>query len=346
MRVLVTGGAGFIGQPVVSACLEAGHETRVLDALLPQVHGGHTPTFPADVELIVGDVRDEATLAAALRGIDVVCHQAAMVGRGRGTIDAPGFTSCNDYGTGVLLATMTRLGLTRLVLASSVVVYGEGRYRCDEHGESSPGMRQREDIDAGRFEHRCLRCRRELTPVVVEETAPLEPLSMYGASKVAQEHLVRAWAIHTGGSGTALRYHQVYGPGMKRDSSYSGVACTFRSLVQRNETPQVFEDGRMRRDFVHVRDVATANVAALSGQVEGFRAYNVASGQPRTVGEMAATMARIAGAPAPVLTGQCRLDDLRHLVATPQRLIAELGWRPAVDFTDGVMEFVASPMID
>ncbi|WP_199510907.1 NAD-dependent epimerase/dehydratase family protein [Nucisporomicrobium flavum] len=346
MRLLITGGAGFIGRRVVAACLAAGHDVRVLDVLLPNVHAGREQPLLEGAELVVGDVRAEDTVRTALRGVDAVCHLAAMVGRGRDTLDAPGFTSHNDYGTGVLVAAMTEVGPTQLVLASSVVVYGEGRYQCAEHGECSPGTRDRTLVAAGVFDHHCPLCGRKLSPVQVLETAPLEPLSMYGASKVAQEHLIRAWAAHTGGSATALRYHQVYGPGMKRNSTYSGVACVFRSVVQRGDAPEVFEDGRMLRDFVHVDDVARATEAALGRRDPGFRAYNVASGQPRTVAEMAATMAEVAGAPAPVVTGRSRFDDLRHLVAAPERMAKELGWQAQVGFADGVREFVEAPMAD
>jgi dTDP-L-rhamnose 4-epimerase len=346
MRLLITGGAGFIGRAVVAACVAAGHEVRVLDALLPQVHGGLRPELPAGAELVVGDVRDPATVRQALRGVDAVSHHAAMVGRGRNLADAPEFASHNDCGTAVLIATMADVGVSQLLLASSVVVYGEGRHHCPEHGEQSPGTRDRARVAAGDFDHHCPICGQTLAPVVVREGAPLEPLNLYGAGKVAQEHIVRTWAASTGGSATVLRYHQVYGPGMKRDSAYSGVACVFRSVVQRGEAPEVFEDGRMIRDFLHVHDVARANVVALAQPQAGTQVYNVATGQPRTIGEVAAAIARHAGAPAPVVTGRSRFDDLRHLMASPERFIKESGWRPEVDFETGIREFVHAPMVD
>ena len=240
-------------------------------------------------------MRDRAAVAAALRGVDAVVHQAAMVGMGVDLDDLPEYVGCNDLGTAVLLAEMARAGVHRLVLASSMVVYGEGAYACAEHGPARPPARDVADLAAGRFEPRCPRCGDPLTPALVDEDAPLDPRSVYAATKLAQEHLSAAWARQTGGTVVALRYHNVYGPGMPRDTPYSGVAAIFRSALEAGRAPRVFEDGRQRRDFVHVRDVARANLAALDATAQaatGLRAYNVASGTPTTVGEMAGAARR------------------------------------------------------
>ncbi|MEU7834264.1 MULTISPECIES: NAD-dependent epimerase/dehydratase family protein [unclassified Nonomuraea] len=344
MRVLVTGGAGFIGTRIVEALREQGHEVRVLDALLPAVHGGRLPDFPDDVEFIHGDVRDPGTVEAAISGVDVVCHQAAMVGRGHHISDAPEYASINDMGTAILLAAMTKAGMGRLVFASSVVIYGEGVYTCAEHGRVSPGPRSPADVAEGRFDPLCPRCGSTTAPADLDEDDRLAPLNVYGATKLAQEHLVGAWARETGGTAVALRYHQVYGPGMSHDSPYSGVTCVFRSVLQNGQAIELFEDGAMRRDFIHVRDIALANVAAIGVDRPGFRAYNVATGAPRTVGQLAHTLTDLSGGPAPVITGRCRFDDVRHLVASPARLRSELGWAPTVAFEDGMKEFATAPM--
>jgi dTDP-L-rhamnose 4-epimerase len=346
VRILVTGGAGFIGSQIVAALLEAGHQVRVLDALLPGVHPPDaTPGLPDAVEFIHGDAADPDAVATALRGVDLVSHQAAMVGRGQEILEAPRFVTNNDLATAVLLAAMARTGPHRLVLGSSVVIYGDSRYDCPGHGRIRPSRRSRADLEAGRFEPRCPRCAAELVAGPVEEDDPLHPPhNVYAVTKLAQEHLVQSWVRETGGEAVALRYHNVYGPGMPFDSPYSGVAAAFRSRVARGEPPRVFEDGRPRRDFVHVRDVASANVAALAWTGTGFRAFNVASGQPRSIGELATALAAAAGAPAPLVTGEYRVGDVRHIVASPARLIAELGWRPAVDFRAGLAEFAAAPM--
>jgi dTDP-L-rhamnose 4-epimerase len=358
MRALVTGGAGFIGSHVVRALISAGHEVRVLDALLPCVHpGGGVSPFSADpgVEFVHGDVRDARTVEGVLRGVGAVCHLAAMVGLGVDFDDAPLYAGCNDLGTAVLLAAMARAGTSRLVLASSMVVYGEGAYSCAEHGlAAAPPPRHAADLAAGRFEPLCNRCGEPLAPGLVPEEAPLGPRNVYAGTKVAQEHLAGSWARVTEGQAVALRYHNVYGPGMPRDTPYAGVASFFRSSLAAGRAPRVFEDGAQGRDFVHVRDVAGATVAAvealagpgaLAGPVEPgtLRAYNVGSGSPRTVGELASALADAYGGPGPEITGEYRLGDVRHITASSERIQRELGWRAAVPFAAGVAEFAAAP---
>ena len=344
MQVLVTGGAGFIGGAVVPALLDAGHGVRVLDALLPEVHPGGWPGhLDARAELVQGDVRDLP--AGVLDGVDAVCHQAAVVGLGLDLQDLPLYVSVNELGTAVLLAAMDRAGVGRLVLASSMVVYGEGRYVCVEHGVVRPGPRDSGDLDAGRFEPRCPACGLPLESGTVPEDAPLDPRNVYAATKTAQEHLAASWARAGGGTAVALRYHNVYGPHMPRDTPYAGVASLFRSALARGEAPRVFEDGGQRRDFVHVRDVAQANLLALSAGTPGaLTPYNVASGTPHTVGELARELAAACGGAEPVVTGQFRLGDVRHVVASAERARAELGFAAAVTFENGVAEFATAPL--
>ncbi|MFJ3792867.1 NAD-dependent epimerase/dehydratase family protein [Kitasatospora sp. NPDC090091] len=351
MEILVTGGAGFIGSAVVRRLVAAGHGVRVLDALLPAVHpSGRAPDLPDGVPFLHGDVRDAPALERALDGVDAVCHQAAMVGLGTDLDDAPAYAGCNDLGTAVLLAAMARAGVRRLVLAGSMVVYGEGRYRCPEHGEVAPGPRRPADLDAGRFEPPCPRCGAGLLPGLVPEEAPGDPRNVYAATKLAQEHLAAAWARACQGAVLTLRYHNVYGPGMPRDTPYAGVASLFRSALARGEAPRVFEDGGQRRDFVHVEDVATANLAALAAIGDrppgSARAYNTGSGEAHTVGAMAAALAAAYGGPEPVVTGEYRLGDVRHITADSSRLRAELGWRPQMPFLAGMAEFAAAPLRD
>ncbi|MFJ3808601.1 NAD-dependent epimerase/dehydratase family protein [Streptomyces sp. NPDC090073] len=325
MRVLVTGGAGFIGSHVVEALRAGGHEPLVYDVR----------------EDPGADVRDPSAVATALAGVDAVCHQAAMVGLGDGVADAAEYVSRNDLGTAVLVAAMADAGVRHLVLAGSMVVYGEGTYACGRHGAVRPGPRAVADLHAGRFEPRCPECGRDLAPGLVGEQALADPRNVYAATKLAQEHLVAAWARCTGGSAVSLRYHNVYGPRMPRDTPYAGVASFFRSALARGEAPRVFEDGRQRRDFVHVRDVAAANVAALEAETEpgALTAYNTGSGDPRTVGEMASALSAAYGGPEPVVTGEYRLGDVRHITADSSRLRTALGWLPEVGFDEGMREF-------
>ncbi|MFI6142278.1 NAD-dependent epimerase/dehydratase family protein [Streptomyces griseus] len=348
MRVLVTGGAGFIGSHVVAALTAAGHESVVLDALLPSAHPGPTPPEPPGDRVVVGDVRDREAVADALAGVDAVCHQAAMVGLGKDFADAPLYVGCNDLGTAVLLAEMATAGVRDLVLAGSMVVYGEGRYACPRHGTVRPGPRAEADLRAGSFEPRCPDCGAELTPGLVGEDAPADPRNVYASTKLAQEHLAAAWARATGGRAVSLRYHNVYGPGMPRDTPYAGVASFFRSALARGEAPRVYEDGAQRRDFVHVHDVASANAVALEAVRErrpaSFAAYNTGSGEPYTIGEMASALARAHGGPDPVVTGEYRLGDVRHVTADSRALREELGWRPRVSFAEGMRDFAAAPL--
>ena len=338
--MLLTGGAGFIGRHVLAALRARGHEVRVLDSLRHDVHGARPVALP--VELVVGDVRDASAVTRALAGVDVVCHLAAKVGLGVGVEDLPDYASSNDHGTAVLLAGMAQAGVARLVLASSMVVYGEGVGACVDHGPVRPGPRRVSELAAGRFEPPCPRCGRPLAPALVGEDTAFDPRNGYAASKVAQEHLAASWAHATGGSVTALRYHNVYGPGMPRDTPYAGVAAIFRSALRAGRAPQVFEDGGQRRDFVHVRDVAAATVAAAERDVAvgdvAVRAYNVGSGTPRTVGELASGLSEALGGPQPEVTGRFRLGDVRHVTADSARARAELGWAPAVEFDAGMAE--------
>jgi len=345
--VLVTGGAGFIGSHVVEQLLREGREVRVLDNLHPAAHGGRPPDYlPDDVELVHASVTDADALRRALKGVDAVCHQAAMVGLGTNFEDVVDYVRDNDLGTATLLRELARIGFGgRLVLASSMVVYGEGRYRCREHGPRRPGPRAREDLAAGRYEPACDACGAALLAEPIPESAPTDPRNVYAATKLAQEHLCAAFSREVGVALAALRYHNVYGPRMPRDTPYAGVASIFRSALAAGRAPRVFEDGGQLRDFVHVRDVARANVLALREDA-ATGTFNIASGQPRSVGEMASelAMASGAGAPAPVTTGEYRLGDVRHVFASPERAMRELGFSAEIGFADGMTEFVGAAL--
>lgn len=344
--LLVTGGAGFIGSHIVAQSSAAGWRVRVLDSLRADVHpAGAAAGIGA--EFVRADMADAEAVARAIDGVDVVCHQAAKVGLGVDLGDAPDYVRSNDLGTAVLLSAMARMGVTRLVLASSMVVYGEGRYH-DELGEIAAPPRAVADLAAGRFDPVSPRTGAPLVPDLIDEGAPLDPRNVYAASKVAQEHLVRAWARETGGRGALLRYHNVYGPGMPQATPYAGVASIFRSALEAGQAPTVLEDGAQRRDFVHVTDVASANLAAFdwtaTAPAGSARAFNVASGEVRTIGELADALADAIGGPRPVIMGGYRLGDVRHITASARRLRDELGWRPRIRFAEGMREFAHAPL--
>jgi dTDP-L-rhamnose 4-epimerase len=301
------------------------------------------------VDLLTGDLTDPDTTDPALEGIDTVCHQAAKVGLGVSFADAPDYVRNNDYATAVLLSAMERHGIPRLVLASSMVVYGEGAYTDSETGVAvRPGPRAEADLRTGIYDPRNPVSGAILNPAMVTEDAPSDPRNVYAASKVSQEHLAAAWARSTGGAAIALRYHNVYGPRMPRDTPYAGVASLFRSALARGEAPRVFEDGAQRRSFIHVRDVATANIAAAealsTGGISAFRAYNVGASEVHTIGDVATALSIFSAGPAPIVTGQYRLGDVRHITASSERIKAELGWEPTIGFESGMREFATAPL--
>ncbi len=342
--ILVTGGAGFIGSHVVDALLEAGREVRVLDVLLPAAHRERPEYLDPRAEWIEGDVRDPGTVARAVEGVGAVSHQAAMVGLGTDIGDIADYVGHNDLGTAVLLRALAAGGFRgRLVLASSMVIYGEGRYACAEHGVVRPPPRSAADLDAGRFEPPCPVCSAPLEARTVPEEAPADPRNVYAATKIAQEHLCASFARETGASYAALRYHNVYGPRMPRETPYAGVASIFRSALAAGGVPRVFEDGAQRRDFVHVRDVARANLLVLDGDAEG--AFNVASGTPHTVLDMAEALTRaVAPDREPVVTGEWRAGDVRHVFASADAAAERLGFTAREDFDAGMREFAAAPL--
>lgn len=344
MKVLLTGAAGFIGRHIAGAAKAAGHEVIGVDMLLEQAHGD-AAELPAGA--IHGDIRDPDLLDELLADVDVVCHQAATVGNGVDAQDLPGYAAHNDLGTAALLAAMARTGTQRLVLASSMVVYGEGRYTCPDDGDVPPAPRQDSDLEQGLFDPRCPHCGGVIEPHLIGEDAVFSPRTAYAASKIAQEHYAAAWCTLESGRAIALRYHNAYGPGMPADTPYSGVAAIFRSALEHGRPPQVFEDGNQLRDFVHVADIARANVAAIEAvgtHPPGLSAYNICSGQRYTIGDMARRLATVMGGPEPVFNGRYRSFDVRHIVASPQAALEGLGFAASIGPDEGIAELAAAPL--
>ena len=342
MRVLVTGGAGFIGGHVVDLLVDRGADVVVVDSLVAH---DESPVLPSGVDLRTVDINDEDAMARAVDGVDAVCHQAARVGLGVDLDDVRAYVADNDLGTATLLRALWRRRFAgRLVVASSMVVYGEGRYTCETHADTRPGPRSAADLDAGRFDPPCPQCGAALSWARIDEDAPADPRTVYAATKVHTEHLASVYARETGAAVCALRYHNVYGPRMPRDTPYAGVASLFRSALEAGSAPKVFEDGGQMRDFVHVRDVARANVLALESSWTG--ALNVASGQPHSVLDMAQALCAAFGADAPAaqVTGEYRLGDVRHVVASPQRAAEAIGFEAESGFAEGIAEFARAPL--
>jgi dTDP-L-rhamnose 4-epimerase len=340
-RVLVTGGAGFIGSAIVDRLRAEGLDAVVLDNLDPAAHRSRPTYLRDDVRYVWADVRDRSAWDQALAGVDAVCHQAGKVGLGVDFGDVGDYVSANDVGLATGLLALHEQGFCgRIVLASSMVVYGEGRYRCATHGIVRPLPRTESAMRAGRFEPNCPTCQDELAAEPIGEDAAPDPRNVYAATKLHQEHLLAAFLReHPAVSGVSLRYHNVYGPRMPRGTPYAGVASIFRSAMTDGKAPQVTEDGRQRRNFVHVSDVAAANLIALRHDAVG--AFNVAAANSTTIGEMAYALAAASGAQQgddrwPQITGAFRLGDVRHVFASPARAEQVLGFRASIAITDGM----------
>ena len=321
MKVLLTGGAGFIGTAARKALSAADHDVVAFDIALDDRD----------------DICDLDRVLLASRGCDVVVHLAAKVGLGVGIGDIDDYAYRNDYGTAIVLRAAAEAWIGRVVYASSMVVYGEGAYRCARHGPVRPAARNRADLDAGRFEPPCPWCGAPLTPDLVLETAALDPRNVYAATKVHGEHLCAAWSRETSAPVAALRFHNVYGPGMPRDTPYAGVAALFASQLAAGQPPAVFEDGRQRRNFVHVDDVAAAVTAAVSAALgPGVTALNVGSADITTVARMAAELSTAVGGAEPVITGRYRLGDVRHITADVGAAERVLGWQARIGLREGL----------
>jgi dTDP-L-rhamnose 4-epimerase len=336
VKIVVSGGAGFIGSHVVDTLVAASHEVVVIDRQAPQFENPHA-TY------LRHDVRDPAVWLRALKGADAVSHQAARVGLGVRFSDVSDYVSDNDVGTAAMLLAMDQLGFAgRLVVASSMVVYGEGAYTCSRCGPVRPAPRPVERLATGRFEPPCPQCAGDLLPGLTMEDGPIDPRNVYAATKIHQEHLCFAYGRESGSSVIALRYHNVYGPRCPLDTPYAGVASIFLGAWRAGRAPRVFEDGGQRRDFVHVADVARANMLALTADPEVSGFFNIASGNPHTILELATELWRARGSAGaePEVTGEWRLGDVRHVQASPALAASVLGFEAATPFAQGIAGIV------
>jgi dTDP-L-rhamnose 4-epimerase len=344
-RVLVTGGAGFIGSHLVDALLARGDEVRVLDNLLPQAHGTDRPRFLAkEAEFCLGDLRDPAAVARALDGVTTVFHLGGLVGNGQSMIRIREYTDVNSVGTATLLEAMVarRAQFRRLVVSSSMVVYGDGAYACVTHG-TVRAVRTDARLIARKWEPICPNCGDEVRPVPTSEDHPLRPTSTYAISKRDQEELSltigRAYQLPT----LALRYLNTYGSRQALSNPYTGVCAIMATRLLNGKPPTIFEDGGQLRDLTHVSDAVRANLAAESAPEEAFYLpYNVGTGCSVRVADIARALAHSLGVDIePEVTGEFREGDIRHCFADVSRARRALGWEASVTFEAGVGELVA-----
>jgi dTDP-L-rhamnose 4-epimerase len=340
-KVLVTGGAGFIGSHIVDALVDAGHEVTILDNLDPQVHTTGEPPehINPDARFVRGDVRDGALVEELMRDVQVLSHQAAAVGVGQSMYRIREYVDANSVGAASILAAARRSpSLERMIVASSMSVYGEGAYLCPEHGAVSPGLRSREQLLARQWELRCPQCGAELTPRPTGESKPLGPTSVYAVTKRDHEELFvavgQAYEIPT----VALRYFNVYGARQSLSNPYTGVAAIFSSRLLNGQPPLVFEDGRQSRDFVHVSDIVRANLLSMDAPADVDRVFNIGTGRPLSLLDLVDALNSVFRGTEPEFLGKSRAGDIRHCYADTRRAREQLGFEPAVRFEDGVAD--------
>jgi dTDP-L-rhamnose 4-epimerase len=343
MKTLVTGGAGFIGSHLVRELVERGDEVVVLDSLEPQVHGDTPPDLPPGVELIVGSVGDAACADRALAGVDRIVHLAAAVGVGQSMYEIARYTELNTMDTARFLERVVaqRPLPVRLVVASSMSIYGEGEYVCEEHGRMAPGPRPEEQLLARSWEPGCPRCGRALEPVGTAEDKPLIPTSIYAINKRDHEEMCLVTGAAYGIPSVALRFFNVYGPGQALSNPYTGVAAIFASRLLNGRAPIVFEDGQQSRDFIHVSDIVRGILLALESDAAAGHAINLGTGIPTNVCQVAEVIAAGMGLEIePELNGQYRAGDIRHCRADVARARELLGFEARVKFADGMAALV------
>jgi len=341
--VLVTGGAGFIGSHLVDLLVEKGCDVRVYDNLDPQVHPRRKAPGYLDprASLVRGDVRDQKKLLWALEGVDVVVHLAAAVGMGQSMYQVERYVSANTGGTAVLLDLLVNgnLPVKKLVVASSMSIYGEGKYQCQNCGPVYPGLRSEAQLGKRDWELDCPSCGRKAVPIPTDETKPLQPTAVYSMTKRHQEELCLLIGKTYGIPTVALRFFNVYGPRQTLSNPYTGVSAIFTSQILSGKPPYIFEDGGQRRDFVHVRDVANAVWMSLEKRAADFQVYNVGSGSSISIRELAEYLLRIHGSSLPPFVSNAfRVGDTRHCFADITKIRGDLGYAPTVDLEKGFAE--------
>jgi dTDP-L-rhamnose 4-epimerase len=347
MKVLVTGGAGFIGKHLVKRLLAEGCSVAILDCFSSQVHGEEhelSSDVAGDVELFRGDVRDREAVSRALSNRDALVHLAAETGTGQSMYEVSRYQDVNIGGTAAILDCLVNqpnCRVNKVVVASSRAVYGEGKYRCDEHRIVYPGARRLAELEVGQYEPCCPVCGRACVPEATSEDAPSNPLSFYGLTKRVQEDMILMFARSCGFSAHALRYQNVYGPGQSLSNPYTGILAIFSSLARANSRIQIFEDGAESRDFIFVEDAVEATWRCLREEADSVEAYNVGTGHRITVLQVAKEIAEFLGSSSDVsITGAFRHGDIRHNYADISKIQSALGFIPRFGFREGLRRFL------
>lgn len=345
MKILVTGGAGFIGSFLVDKLIKDGHNVVIYDNLEFQVHQGKKPAYlNKDAKFIKADVRDKEKLDTALKSIDVVFHEAAMVGVGQSMYEIIKYTSVNDLGSATLLDLVVnkhRDHIKKMVIAASMSEYGEGLYKCKKCGKVKPDLREETDLKNRIWEPNCSICHNPLSPIPTDEKTPLSCNSVYAINKRTQEDLFltvgKAFSIPT----VALRYFNVYGPRQSLSNPYTGVAAIFISRIKAGNQPFIFEDGLQSRDFVSVHDIVSANIKVMNDKRADYQIFNIGSGDKISVIDLAELIIKVFGSKLKAkITHQFRKGDIRHCFADISKIKNTLGWKPKNDLMDGMKELI------
>lgn len=343
MRILVTGGAGFIGSHLVDRLVEMGNNVFVVDSLEEQVHAKKPEYLNPNSEYLFGDIREESVLTKAIEGVEVIFHEAAAVGVGQSMYQVEKYVEVNTMATAKLLDLLVNgeNEVKKLIVASSMSIYGEGAYECEDCGVVYPKLRSEEQLKSRKWEMRCTHCGKIVKAISTGEDKPLHPTSIYAITKRDQEEMClnigRAYGIPT----VALRYFNVYGPRQSLNNPYTGVCAIFSSRIKNNNPPLIFEDGIQSRDFVSVHDIAEANILAMKNSNADYEVFNVGTGECTNILDIAHTLIKLYGKELnPQIINKYRSGDIRHCFSNISKIKNKLGYAPKVDFEIGMKELV------
>ncbi len=341
-KILVTGGAGFIGSHLVDALVSQGHQVVIYDNFEPQVHKVEPDYLNKNAELVKADVREKDSLKKAILDTDIIFHQAAMVGVGQSMYQVERYVDVNTFATAKLLDILVNQehDVKKVIVASSMSIYGEGAYNCENCGIVYPPLRSDEQMKRGQWEMLCPSCGQEARPIPTDETKPLNPTSIYAVTKKDQEEMCMAVGRSYGIPTVALRYFNVFGPRQALSNPYTGVCAIFSSRIKNDNPPTIFEDGLQSRDFISVHDIVQANLLALNNSCADYNVFNVGAGRQITILDMARILAELYGKMLnPNIVNKYRSGDIRHCFADISK-IEKLGFAPAVSIDEGMKELV------
>ena len=340
MKLLVTGGCGFIGSHLVDRLVHDGHDVKVYDLLEPQVHGNKKPAYlNKEAEYVYADIRDKNKLEKAIKGVEVIFHEASQVGVGQSMYQIEKYVSHNSYGTAVLLDLIvnSKNKVKKIIAASSMSIYGEGAYKCKTCSIVYPQLREEKQLKKKDWKMKCPHCGRNVTDIPTPETKPLFPTSVYSTSKRCQEEMCLEVGISYKIPTVALRYFNAYGPRQSLNNPYTGVCAIFLSRIKNDHQPLIFEDGLQSRDFIYVSDIVEANILAMKKEQADYGFFNVGSGEPHSILEIAQKAIKLYSKNIiPKILNKYRAGDIRHCYADTTKITSKLGFFPKIGFEKGM----------